>query len=111
MSFSDDGRYLAYGVQDGGSDWRIWHVMNVETGKVLEDELEWIKFNSPAWTNDGAGFFYARFPEPKEGEEFQNLNLNQKVYYHRLGRPQSEDVLVFERPDEPKWGFGCQVSE
>lgn len=111
MSFSNDGRFLAYGVQDGGSDWRIWHVMNVETGKVLEDELEWIKFNSPAWTNDGAGFFYARFPEPKEGEEFQNLNLNQKVYYHRLGRPQAEDVLVYERPDEPKWGFGCQVSE
>jgi len=111
MSFSDDARYLAYGVQDGGSDWRIWHVMNVETGKILDDELQWIKFNSPAWTVDGQGFFYARFPEPKEGEEFQNLNLNQKVYYHRLGRPQSEDVLVFQRPDEPKWGFGCQVSE
>lgn len=111
MSFSDDGRYLAYGVQDGGSDWRIWHVLDVESGKVLADELQWIKFNTPAWTADGEGFFYSRFPEPKEGEEFQNLNLNQKVYYHRLGKPQSEDVLVYERPDEPKWGFFSQVSE
>ena len=111
MSFSDDGRYLAYGVQDGGSDWRIWHVLDVESGKVLADELQWIKFNTPAWTADGEGFFYSRFPEPKEGEEFQNLNLNQKVYYHRLGKPQSEDVLVYDRPDAPKWGFFSQVSE
>lgn len=111
MSFSDDGRYLAYGVQDGGSDWRVWHIMNVETGKVLDDEIHWMKFNSPAWTSDGQGFFYARFPEPKEGAEFQNLNLNQKVYYHRVGRPQSQDILVFERPDEPKWGYYPMVSE
>jgi prolyl oligopeptidase len=111
LSFSEDGRYLAYGVQEAGSDWAKWKLMEVESGKVLADELKWIKFSSPNWTLDGAGFFYSRFPEPKEGAEFQNLNLNQKVYYHRVGRPQEDDVLVFERPDEPEWGFSSTVSE
>jgi prolyl oligopeptidase len=109
--FSEDGRYLAYSIQDGGSDWRIWKIMEIESGKILEDELKWIKFNEPSWTADGEGFFYARFDEPKEGEEFQSLNLNQKIYYHRVGHPQSEDVLVFKRPDEPEWGFQCEITE
>lgn len=109
--FSDDGRYLAYGIQDGGSDWRTWKIMEIETGRVLDDELTWVKFNNPSWTSDGDGFFYGRYPEPQEGAEFQNLNLNMQVYYHRIGTPQAEDVLVFERPDEPEWGFQCDVTE
>ena len=109
--FSDDGRYVTYGVQNAGSDWRIWKVMEVETGKILEDELNWIKFNSPAWTKDGKGFFYARYPQPDEDAEFQALNLNMKVYYHRIGTSQDDDVLVYERPDEPSWGYGCDVTE
>ncbi len=111
LSFSDDGRYVAYGVQDGGSDWRIWRILEIETGRVLDEELRWIKFNSPAWTPDGAGFFYARFPEPQEGAAFQNLNLNQRVYYHRVGRPQSDDALVYHRPDQPEWGYSADVTE
>lgn len=111
QSFSDDGRFLAYGIQDGGSDWRIWKIMEIDSGKVLDDEIRWMKFNEPAWTPDGNGFFYARFPEPSKDAEFQNLNLNQKIYYHRVGRPQSEDVLVFHRPDQPEWGYQCTVSE
>jgi prolyl oligopeptidase len=111
VTFGDDGRYLAYGVQDGGTDWHTWRVMEIASGKVLEDELKWIKFNSPAWTADGEGFFYARFPQPEEGADFQSLNLNSKVYYHKVGRPQSEDVLVFARPDQPEWGYGCSVTE
>lgn len=111
MVFSEDGRYLTYGVQDAGSDWRTWHVMEIASRKVLDDELEWIKFNSPSWTPDGDGFFYARFPEAEEGADFQSLNLNQKIYYHRIGEPQSADVLVFERPDEPEWGYSCDVTE
>ena len=110
-AFSDDGRYIAYGVQDAGSDWRVWKIMEVATGRILEDELRWIKFNSPEWTPDGEGFFYARFPELQDGAEFQNLNLNQKVFYHRVGQPQSDDVLVFHRPDQPEWGYSCDVSE
>jgi len=110
-SFSPDGRWLAYSIQDGGSDWKVWKVMEIDTQRVLDDELRWIKFNSPAWTPDGQGFFYARFPEPAEGAQFRDLNLNQKVYYHRLGTPQADDPLVFARPDEPQWGFGCSVAD
>jgi prolyl oligopeptidase len=109
--FSDDGKYIAYAVQEAGSDWVVWKVMEIESGKILPDEIRWVKFNSPAWTADCKGFFYGRFSEPKEGQEFQSLNLNQKVYYHRLGEPQSSDVLVYARPDEPKWGFSSGVTE
>jgi prolyl oligopeptidase len=109
--FSDDGKYVAYSIQDAGSDWRIWRIMDIETGKLLPDELRWIKFNSPSWTADSKGFFYARFDAPKEGEAFQSLNLNQKVYYHPLGQSQDEDVLVYARPDQPEWGFSCHVTE
>ncbi|MFV0442742.1 MAG: prolyl oligopeptidase family serine peptidase [Planctomycetaceae bacterium] len=111
MSFSPDGRFLAYSVQEAGSDWQVWRVMEIESRRVLEEELRWIKFNDPAWTVDSRGFFYARFPEPSDGAQFQDLNLNQKVYYHRLGDRQSDDVLVYERPDEPEWGYGCTVTE
>ncbi|MBX3443135.1 MAG: S9 family peptidase [Planctomyces sp.] len=111
LEFSDDGRLLAYGIQDGGSDWRKWRILNIESGELLPEELNWIKFNSPAWTADSQGFFYARFDEPQEGQQFQSLNLHQKIFYHRVGRPQSEDVLVFRRPDEPEWGYGCEVTE
>lgn len=110
-AFSDDGRYLAYGIQNAGSDWRTWRILEIESGKLLEDQLEWVKFNTPVWTPDGQGFFYGRFPAPKEGAEFQNLNTHQKVYYHRVGQPQSADVLVFYRPDEPEWGYSCDVTE
>ncbi|REJ72312.1 MAG: S9 family peptidase [Planctomycetota bacterium] len=111
LSFSDDGRYLAYGVQEAGSDWRVWRIMEIGSGRVLEDELRWIKFNTPDWTPDGNGFFYSRFPEPEEGADFQSLNLNQQVYYHRVGRDQADDALVFHRPDQPEWGFYCTVTE
>jgi prolyl oligopeptidase len=111
MAFSDDGKFLAYGVAEAGSDWNMWKVLHVPTGKVLDDEIRWCKFAGADWTKDGKGFFYGRFPEPKAGEKFQSLNMNQKIYYHRIGTPQSEDVLVYERPDQPKWGFNPNVSE
>ena len=110
-SFSDDGKYLAYGIQDGGSDWRTWRIMEIATQKVLEDKVEWVKFSDASWTPDSRGFFYGRFDEPKEGEAFQSLNLNQKIYYHRVGTAQSEDVLVYQRPDHPDWGFNIDVTE
>ncbi|MDZ4684868.1 MAG: prolyl oligopeptidase family serine peptidase [Planctomycetaceae bacterium] len=110
-AFSDDGRHLAYAVQDAGSDWHSFKVMDVETRKPLVDELKWIKFNTPDWLKDGSGFFYARYPEPEAGASFQKLNLNQKVYLHKLGTPQSEDQLIFANPEEPTWGFQSQVSD
>ncbi len=110
-AFSDDGRYVAYGIQDAGSDWNTWKIMEIESGKVLEDELKWVKFSGAEWTPDSKGFFYARYPQPEEGAAFTSLNANMKVYYHRVGTPQSSDVLVYERPDQPDWGFQLSVSE
>ncbi len=110
-SFSEDGRYLAYGIQDAGSDWRTWRIMEIATGKLLDEKLEWLKFTSTEWTPDSKGFFYGRFAEPEEGEAFQSVNLNHQLYFHRIGTPQSDDVLVFEQPDHPKWGFGPTVTE
>jgi prolyl oligopeptidase len=109
--FSEDGRYVAYGVQEAGSDWRKWKIRDIDSSKDLDDELEWVKFNSPDWTKDGKGFFYARYPEPSEDAEFQALNLNMKVYYHRVGTSQDLDVLVYENPAEPSWGYQAEVTE
>ncbi len=108
---SDDGKYIAYGIQDAGSDWLSWKIMEIDSGKILDDELKWIKFSGMSWTKDGAGLFYSRYDEPKQDEKFQSLNLNQKIFYHRVGTPQSEDVLVYCRPDHPDWGFQTTVTE
>ena len=108
---SPDGRHLAYGVAEAGSDWQTWWVIEVETQRVLDDEIKWVKFSEASWTRDGKGFFYSRFDAPKEGAEFQGLNLNHKVYYHRLATPQSEDVLVYEQPQHPDWMFFAQATD
>ena len=98
---SDDGKYLVYSIQDGGSDWRTVKVLDVATGKDTGDEVKWMKFSSLEWTKDGAGFFYTRFPEPAAGQEFQSTNHDATIYYHRLGTPQSADRLVYATPDKP----------
>jgi prolyl oligopeptidase len=111
MAFSDDGKLLAYGVQKSGSDWRTYRVLEVESGKVLDDKIEWMKFSGVAWTNDNLGFFYSRYAEPTAEEEFQSLNLGQNVYYHTLGQPQSDDELIYEDPEHPEYGFMASVTE
>ncbi len=111
FSVSHDGRYAAYSRGAAGSDWQVWHVLEIATGKELPDELKWTKFTDAAWTKDDEGFFYGRYPEPAEGAEYQALAQNQKIYYHRLGAPQADDVLAYERPDDPDLGFGVQVTE
>jgi prolyl oligopeptidase len=108
---SSDGRYFAYLVQDGGSDWRVAQVMHLASGEVLDDKLEWLKFTGLAWAPDGSGFYYSRFPATESGEKFQSLNLNHAVYFHRIGDAQQDDVLVFYRPDNPEWGYGAQVTD
>ncbi|HEY5609735.1 MAG TPA: prolyl oligopeptidase family serine peptidase [Thermoanaerobaculia bacterium] len=110
-SISKDGRYIAYAKADAGSDWMIWRVIDIESGQELADEIRWTKWSGADWTSDSKGFFYARYPEPEKGAAFQSLNLNNKLYYHRVGTPQSEDVLVYERPDQPEWGFAGNVTE
>ncbi len=101
--FSDDGKLLAYGVAEKGSDWTNWKVLDLTTLKPLDDEVKWTKYVGIGWAKDGSGFYYARFPEPEKGQELQALNKNHKVFFHKVGSRQSDDVLVFERPDHPDW--------
>lgn len=108
---SPDGRHVAYLVQDGGSDWRMAKVIEVETGAVLNDELEWLKFTGLSWASDGSGFYYSRYPETQDEEKFQSLNMNQAVYFHTLGSEQADDKLVFSSPDNPEWGFSAGVTD
>lgn len=111
LAFSDDGKFMAYGIQDGGSDWRKWRIMNTESSELLDDELNWLKFGGISWLPDNSGFYYSRFPTPEEGEEFQSTNLNSKVYFHKLGTSQDSDTLVHEDPEHPEWGFAPSVTE
>jgi len=111
LAFADDGKTLVYGTSGSGSDWQEFRVRDVATRQDRPDHLKWIKFSSAAWTHDGAGFFYSRYPEPAAGADpLLEVNHNQKVYYHKLGTAQSADRLVYERPDHPDWGFGVEVS-
>ncbi len=110
-SVTDDGKTLAYGVQTSGSDWIEWHVRDVETQKDLPDKVEWSKFSGASWTRDGKGFFYSRYDTPDESTKLAKVNYFQKLYFHRLGTPQSEDALVYERPDQKEWGFGGNVTD
>ncbi|MEO1377593.1 MAG: prolyl oligopeptidase family serine peptidase [Cyanobacteria bacterium J06635_10] len=111
ISISDDSQYLAYGISIAGSDWQEWKVINIETGEDLKDHLKWIKFSGTSWTNDSKGFFYSRYDEPNEETKLEDVNYYQKLYYHQLGTPQSEDTLIYERSDEKEWGFNGSVTE
>ena len=110
LAVSDDGRLLAYGTAASGSDWEEFRVRDVATGQDRPDHLKWIKFSGASWTKDGAGFFYSRYPEPTE-KALTDVNRFQKLYYHRLGTDQAEDVLVYERPDQPDWGMNAEVTD
>jgi prolyl oligopeptidase len=103
MAFSEDGKFLAYAVAESGSAWTSWKVLDVGTRRLLADELKWIKFSDVSWAADSKGFFYSSNPEPKPGEKHQLIPGHKKVYYHRLGTSQGDDVLVYERPDRPSW--------
>lgn len=109
---SRDGRYLAYGVAEAGSDWRTWKVLDLTTGETLPDEVAWVKYSSAEWLPDGSGFFYGRYPAVEdEREKYQTLNYNYQLYFHRIRSEQKDDLLVYERPDEPEWGFFPSVTE
>jgi prolyl oligopeptidase len=108
---SNDGHYLAYSLSTSGSDWQELHVRDVDTGRDLPDTLKWVKFSGISWTHDNKGFFYSRYDEPTSGNKMTNVNRNQKVYYHRVGRPQSRDELIYDRPDQPDWIFSANVSD
>jgi prolyl oligopeptidase len=105
FDITEDGRLVAYGLSEAGSDWERWKVREVATGKDLEDEIRWVKFSGASWSKAGDGFYYSRYAEPVKGQELKEQNLNQKLYFHRLGESQSKDRLAYERPDQPKWGL------
>ena len=111
LAISEDAQYIAYGLSTSGSDWQEWKVRRIETGEDLDDHLQWVKFSGASWTHDGDGFYYSRYDEPSEKTQFEDVNYYQKLYYHRLGTPQSEDRLVYQRPDEKEWGFGGRVTQ
>ena len=108
---SPDGKHVAYMIQDGGSDWRQARIINVDSGAVLEDELDWLKFTGLSWARDGSGFYYSRYPETSDEEKFQSLNENHAVYFHRLGTTQDTDALVYSQPDNPEWGYAASVTD
>ncbi len=108
---SEDGKLLAYGLSIRGSDWQEWKVRDIETGEDLDDHLKWIKFSRASWTKDSKGFFYTRFPEPREADKYKGTNLFPKIYYHRLGTPQAQDVLIYDRPDQKEWLFSGEVTD
>ncbi|MFM7405479.1 MAG: prolyl oligopeptidase family serine peptidase [Cuspidothrix sp.] len=111
IAISENGQLLAYGLSSSGSDWQEWKVRDIATGADLPDHLQWIKFSGAAWTHDNQGFFYSRYDEPNEKTKLEDVNYYQKLYYHQLGTEQSEDILVYHRPDQKEWGFGGSVTE
>ncbi|HEY9750224.1 MAG TPA: prolyl oligopeptidase family serine peptidase [Allocoleopsis sp.] len=111
LVISEDARLMAYGLSTSGSDWQAWQVRDVETGVDLSDRLEWIKFSGASWTHDNQGFFYSRYDEPNAASKLEEINHFQKLYYHRLGTPQAEDMLIYQRSDQPEWGFNGGVTE
>ncbi len=108
---SADGNLLAYGLARAGSDWQDWKVRDIRTGKDLADEIHWVKFSGASWSKDNLGFFYSRYDEPKAADALSAVNYFHKLYYHRLGAPQSGDTLVYQRPDQKEWGFGGEVTD
>ncbi|NJO57013.1 MAG: S9 family peptidase [Richelia sp. RM2_1_2] len=111
ISISEDGQYLAYGISIAGSDWQEWKVRNIDTGEDLKDHLKWIKFSGASWTNDSKGFFYSAYDAPNEKTKLEDVNYYQKLYYHQLGQPQSQDTLIYQRSDQKEWGFNGSVTE
>ncbi|HXV87112.1 MAG TPA: prolyl oligopeptidase family serine peptidase, partial [Gemmatimonadales bacterium] len=107
---SPDGRYLAYSLAEGGSDWQTFYLRELESGRQLADTLKWTKFTGASWTKNGRGFFYSRYPEPS-GEKIAADLTDAKIYYHVVGTPQASDQLVYQRTDLPGWFLGASVTE
>ncbi len=109
LGISNDGKYMAYGISRGGSDWNEIFVMNVETGEKLDDHIKWVKFSGISW--EGEGFYYSRYDEPKPGEALSGTNENHKVFYHKLGTSQEEDELIYANPEYPRRNYSAVTTE
>ncbi|MBQ8673147.1 MAG: S9 family peptidase [Bacteroides sp.] len=109
LSFSHDAKYAAYTISRSGSDWTEIYVMDAESGKLLDDHIVWAKFTNADWCGDG--FYYSAYDAPEEGKEYSNVNEGHKVYYHKLGTPQTEDRLAYSNPQYPKRFYSVSVDE
>jgi prolyl oligopeptidase len=109
LSFSKDGKYLAYSIARSGSDWNEINVMEVATRQLLSDKIEWVKFSGIAWQGDG--FYYSAYSKPEAGKEFSNKNEYHKIFYHTIGQAQAQDPIVFENKDFPLRNVGAAVSD
>ncbi len=109
VGFSTDNKYVAYSRSEAGSDWQKFRVIELETKKELNDELNWVKFSGATWYKDG--FFYSRYPTPSKGKEFSSANEYHSVYYHKLGEPQEKDKLVYEDKNNPLRYHYVQLTE
>ncbi|WP_456380039.1 prolyl oligopeptidase family serine peptidase [Thiolapillus sp.] len=108
---SPDGKYYAYAIAEAGSDWSEWRIRDIDTKKDLDDHLQWIKFSGVSWTADSQGFYYSRYDAPKGGDKLKDINYFPKLYYHRLGDSQSQDKLIYHRPDHKDWSFNGIATE
>ena len=111
VAVSESGNLVAYALSDAGSDWRTWRIRRTGTGQDLDDRIEWSKFASAAWTDDDAGFFYGRYPEPPADAAHEAPNHHMELRYHRLGADPAEDRLVLSTPEEPEWGYEPLVTD
>jgi len=109
-AISQDGTLLAYALSSSGSDWMEWRVREIGTGRDREDLVQWAKFSGVSWRHDNAGFFYSRYDAPEADNALKGSNYFHKLYYHQLGTAQSEDQLIYERPDQKEWNFGGEVT-
>ena len=107
-SVSNDASMLAYSISDGGSDWRIWKVLDISSGENLKDTIKWAKFSGATWETDDSGFFYQKYDEPSD-EALKDINTAPKLMFHKLGTSQSEDVVIYENPNKPRWGWSVSV--
>ncbi len=111
VSISENGSLLAYGLSRAGSDWQEWRVREIESGKDRPDILQWVKASYVSWGHDHLGFYYWRYDPPKPGEEHKAATRTPKISYHQVGRPQSEDAVIFQRADHPDWMLAGRVSQ
>jgi prolyl oligopeptidase len=111
LDVTEDARLMAYGLATAGSDWQQWKVRDVTTGKDRQDLLDWVKFSNASWKKDGSGFFYSRYDKPDEKNKLRSQVYNHKLFFHRLGTPQSQDKLIYERPDQKEWLFNAEVTD
>jgi prolyl oligopeptidase len=111
VDISADAKLMAYGLATAGSDWQQWKVRDVAAGKDRPDVLDWVKFSSASWKKDGSGFFYSCYDKPDEKNKLRSLVYNHKLFFHQLGTPQSQDKLIYERPDQKEWLFNAEVTD